>query len=62
MADKKIREEASGPGFHLLVHHFLVEVFWFIRCFWGIPMRVTKSVVFIPKGCQYDGTERGFAS
>ncbi len=27
MADKKIREETSGPRFHLLVHHFLVEVF-----------------------------------
>ena len=28
MMDKKIGEEASGPSFHLLVHHFLVEVFW----------------------------------
>ena len=27
MADKKIRAETSGPRFHLLVPHFLVEVF-----------------------------------
>ncbi len=27
MVDKKMEEEASGLGFHLLVHHFLVDAF-----------------------------------
>jgi len=27
MVDKKMEEKAFGSDFHLLVHHFLVEVF-----------------------------------
>jgi len=27
MEDRKMGEEASGLGFHFLVHHFLVDVF-----------------------------------